>query len=530
LSKKAQIYILSASFLILPLLIGPWFTNYFRTPKWVFLYGLSLILLVSSKNILIPDVKIKKIMGIFFAAITCVTIVHFHAPWSPLFLDILCFLVLILATYSVALNDRKKFLALIEVFNFIATGLVLLISFLQLFKVPLFYPFNLFPRDHLFYFTSFFGNPIFAGEFLASSFLIILLNLELGGPRWKKVLSLLLMAGSLLMIYLLFSRLVMLGLFLAYIIPRIGRLNFKWLFAVLGLLILTSTLLGKNPLSSDYWLEKKAESVSGRTSLILNSLAMIKERPFFGVGPGRFPISYVPFAKKVKIDPWVSEYRFRDDPHSGPIRMAVEFGLPITFIFLFFWFKLFLFLIKNNQGPLSRFLLGSLIFISVDFIFGFPWMLPYPFLFMAVCAGLGLSLFVPARGINRSGGKIILLIFFLLVGYRGISYSMAHFYFKNGPNDFKKMGMACKILPSFWKSCYNQVKLANQYGKYNDLLSISEKMIKIYPGHSAFIRASGLAYLKKNETSSACKQFAEYEKIMGKSNRIGKIRKNLCKL
>lgn len=528
MNRKAQLYILSACFLIIPLLLGPWFTNYFRTPKWVFLYAISLILLVTSRNIPIPEIKIKKITGVFFALVGCGIIFHSHAPWSPLILDTLCFLVLTLTTYSLALNHRKKLFALLSTFNLLASAIVLFISYFQLFKIPLFYPFNLFPQDHLFYFTSFFGNPIFIGEFLAASFLIMLLNIELGGAKGKKVLSHILMAASLLMIYLLFSRLVMLGLLLAYVIPRVGKLNYRWLLGGIGLVILTSTLIGKNPFTSDYWLEKKAESVSGRSALILNSLAMIKERPFFGVGPGRFPISYVPFAKKVKIDPWVQEYRFRDDPHSGPIRMAVEFGLPITLMFLFFCFKLFLFLIKNNQGPISRFLLGSYVFISIDFIFGFPWKLPYPFLFIAFCTGLGLSLFLPAKKRPFSHGKIIIPIFFILLGYRGVSYSMAHFYVKNNPNDWGKMSFACKVLPSFWKGCYNQVKLANRYGKYNELLTISGKMIKTYPGHSAFLRASGLAHQKRNENSKACKQFAEYVEIMGKSNRVYEIKKALC--
>ena len=102
LNTRAQLYILSASFLILPLFIGPWFSNYFRTPKWVFLYAVSLILLATSNIILIPEFKVKKIMGVVFAAVVSVIIFHFHAPWSPLIFDILCFLVLTLATYSVA--------------------------------------------------------------------------------------------------------------------------------------------------------------------------------------------------------------------------------------------------------------------------------------------------------------------------------------------------------------------------------------------------------------------------------------------
>ncbi|RLA61209.1 MAG: hypothetical protein DRQ88_11860 [Epsilonproteobacteria bacterium] len=508
--------VLLANFFLLPLIIGPFFINFFRDPKWVLLYFSTLLLLPFTRSI--PQIKVPKLfIGLFLLII----IYHFQAPLSPFLLDMLCFTLLCFVTYNVAQKSPDNFLEQIGKFNLPATILVLCISYLQLFKIPLSGPFEFFPVGN---FTSFFGNTIFTGEFLALSCLLLLYGWE----TQKKKIYLVLIFLSLILIYYLFSRMVILGIILAYFIPRWKKkIPIKVLlplFLILGALAFTQ--IG-SPLTSKGLLNTKRSSFDQRWSLVLNSLAMIKDRPFFGFGPGRFSISYIPYRNAIKHDPFVTEHRHRDDPHSGPLRVAVEFGLPFALMILFLWSKLFGSFIKRKESYLNRFLLGVLIFYTIDFLFGFPWLLPYPFFFAAVCLGIGLS-GQKEIVLGRKAKKIVIILSFLLIGFRTGSYSLSRYLAKNYPNDFTKMGLACKLTPYMWENCYQRVKMANRYGKYNEVIDISKKLRSLYPGHSAFIKSSAIAFVKKGQIKKACDNLQYYEKIVGKENSLKNFAQSFC--
>jgi|GEM_PF-4338283 len=508
-------FIIALNFLLLPILIGPWFENFFRGPKWVLLYFSSLFLIPFIKSV--PKVKISKSFLVLFLL---VMIYHREAPLSPFLLDLFCFITITLAVYGIAKRSPDLFLKQVLKFNIPATILVLSVSYLQLFQIPLPSWFALFPVGN---FTSFFGNTIFTGEFLASSILLLLYGWESSGKKLNLVLIFL----SLTLIYFLFSRMVIIGIVLAYFIPRWGKkLPLKMLiplFLILGALTIGGI---RSPLFSKGILKSKASSFDQRWALVLNSLSMIKDRPFFGIGPLRFPTSYIPYRNAKVHDPFVKEHRWRDDPHSTPIRLMVEFGVPFALICLFLWFKMIW--RKWEVDPLNRFLLGILIFYSVDLLFGFPWMLPYPFFFCAVCLGIGLSK-KEVITLKKPLRNFALVCSFLLLGFRSLSYSFSRFAIKNYSSDFSKMGQACKLTPYIWENCYQRVKKAYRYGKYNEVIEISRKMEALYPGHHTFIKSSALALVKTRKLQKACQQMRNYENIVGSPNSLENLKRNYCK-
>ena len=125
-SSRGQLLI-AINFLLLPVIIGPWFANFFRDPKWVLLYFSTLLLIPFIKSI--PKINVPKI---FIPLFVVVMVFHYNAPLSPFLIDIVCFIILTLATFDIAKKSPDSLLDKIVKFNIIATVLVLAISYLLL--------------------------------------------------------------------------------------------------------------------------------------------------------------------------------------------------------------------------------------------------------------------------------------------------------------------------------------------------------------------------------------------------------------
>jgi predicted Zn-dependent protease len=71
--------------------------------------------------------------------------------------------------------------------------------------------------------------------------------------------------------------------------------------------------------------------------------------------------------------------------------------------------------------------------------------------------------------------------------------------------------------------------MASLYGKYNEILEISKKMQKLYPGHPTFIKSSAIALVKKGKLKKACEKILEYDQIVGENNSLENFKKSGCK-
>ncbi len=123
---------------------------------------------------------------------------------------------------------------------------------------------------------------------------------------------------------------------------------------------------------------KLDESSLGRANIWMNTLAMIKERPFHGFGLGNFRTFYPAFHQAVAKSGFDRKHRC-SNVHNDFLEAAVEQGIPgfITFVFVLLVSSLFAFyIIIHGAGGEMKWVaiasVSSLLAFIVMALFWFP--------------------------------------------------------------------------------------------------------------------------------------------------------------
>ena len=326
------------TFSILPLLVIPLFDYFYSSSKWLYLYALAFILI----NLFIflpkkfkfpkPDKNrfiIFVILGLLFAASVFSNSPIFVYPVITHFLLGLIFFLISFNSYS---GDKEESLDKVAKFNLIGTSVVLLVCLFQLFKIPGLEFLGIDPGQ----FGATLGNPNFLGEYLGLSIIIQIFSLNKKRSSYKK-LKIIFLLLSLVVIYITHCRSALLALMIALIFTYLGLIKKYWKKSFLIMSILAFLIFVTSSLSEKPFFPIKSGSNKARFIRYVNSLYMVKDRPFFGFGPDKFLSAYLPFKEKYKNDPEISQNVLEKNLHSTYLEIMVEYGHLFLDLLLGLW-------------------------------------------------------------------------------------------------------------------------------------------------------------------------------------------------
>ena len=234
-----------------------------------------------------------------------------------------------------------------------------------------------------------------------------------------------------------------------------------------------------------------------------NTLALIQKNPW-GVGPGNFEFSYIPFRKAVKLDYEASEQNVVTSPHNAFLELTANNGVLALLAFLF------LLGLFCRVRTLSS---AVLVFIFVDGFFAFPMSTPYLFFATAAFIGLALrskysELTVPPKWIRLT--FFVAATFISLYAGRSAFSKYVQAY---EPNDFTMNAYACYLNPTDWRMCVQQSALEFTYQMYPRSEATSRKMLDKNENNFLALQLLSEALMKQNRIPEACKYLDRYDAL-----------------
>ncbi len=361
------------------------FYDSYQLPK---IFGVFIALLAGILLILLNQSQIKFTAVLMFFLIYILyifssTYISSNTPSVFYSLTLLAPVCFIFTTYSPI--NTKKF----SFFILLLVSLSLLNGFIQVLINPN-KPF------------SFFGNPIFFGEFSGAT-LPLIIYFYLFNKKYE-FLSLFLIISTLFSLLLIGSKGVMISVFISllfFIIKTKNFISFRlkensiiilFIFLLYSILIIFiphfNKLLFKNSKSIISSSFTTSVSVKNRIIMANSAIDMIKEKPLFGHGAGGVRYFYQKYQSKLlNQNPYLSFIK-TSYLHNDYLQIMTEFGIFGLVIFLLFIFYLLYVFDKNsnllniNEYIFSISLISGIIFILCESFFNFPmFILPSSVLF-----------------------------------------------------------------------------------------------------------------------------------------------------
>lgn len=182
----------------------------------------------------------------------------------------------------------------------------------------------------------------------ASFLLIPFYLLIFEGIISKKVLKITAAAIIIIGVILSFSRAAYVGLLILVIWKLFKDKKPKYILglsaiflAMIGGLVLTKPqLIGA---LKDRVVPPRTDMFLIDRALMLSNSAVFRDKLLFGVGPGMYVFELFKRVPENSLNPWQFEY-----PHSMPVAMALETGIPIIIPYLYFFYKG----VRSKQGIL----------------------------------------------------------------------------------------------------------------------------------------------------------------------------------
>jgi len=277
---------------------------------------------------------------------------------------------------------------------------------------------------------------------------------------------------------------------------------------------------------------------------LCNTLAMVKDNPWLGVGLGNFKIHYPLYHRKVLVD-WVfSEANQLTRTHNDHLQILAELGLagalPYAAMFIVAGL-LGLGILKNRAAPDDRrlralFALLAMLSYFIVGLFSFPMERALPPIYLltsfAVIAFLSTGALqpsapVPARPLHRVWqlAAATALLACIMTSYFYIrKVSLADKYFVEGmaleeagklKEANARLQKAFEVFP-MWNFNVPSL-LARNYtmlGDYERAIQTYEAAFRVHPNNTNAILNTGYCYLKMNEYAKAQEYFEKFVSIM----------------
>jgi O-antigen ligase len=439
--------------------------------------------------------------------------------------------------------------------NFVGTISVLAYGFLQAFN---FDPFpalqgNEFP-------SSFFGFQNMTAEFIGLSILIqiySLFKMESGFKSRSLLLTLPVLVASLIYLKTLECRSVFLSLLVSTVPLLFSRRSVKIRLSAIGFLTLVSLMILPHiykPLNiwpnivnsptlgdqknSDQLHQIKSSNSSLRLVRWLNTLHMIQNNPW-GVGPGNFEFSYLPFSKAYQRDLEISENTLVKAPHNGYLQAAAQSGIPfsilLTISFILFGYKLYRKL--NLESPFKKELTLSAsisIFLLIDGFFAFPMDNAYPFYLIAVTIGFTLRMLCNRTYlVQKSLSNIGLTILAIAIGSTTLAFNFSKYveglYEEDTTLDLSNaMKISCLLFPSNWHNCISFGDLAIKSGQYKEAELVALKLLNANHSHFPAMRILAFSLFNQGDFIGGCRELKRYDSLFANQSSLHLPYVNFC--
>lgn len=283
----------------------------------------------------------------------------------------------------------------------------------------------------------------------------------------------------------------------------------------------------------------KVSTIQWRWSVWLNSAAMVKDNPIFGVGAGNYKIEYPLYNQKVVKD---QQFKIETQPahaHNDYIQAAAEYG--ITGLVIIFWaVGVFLYslviLIKSGSSGKNLLLYAAILSAGFGILlnagFSFPFNRAIPPYYMMILSGLtGVLFFKPGKNVPQKITNQGLLNFMaiilslLLVYYIYFNYSMIRFdqYYGRTITCYnqgrweqcmREADQALKYNPRRKEILFYKGYAGNELGRIEESMKYYEELINYFPNNLNGLINLGLAYEKLGKHDKALVMFEKLIRIM----------------
>ena len=284
---------------------------------------------------------------------------------------------------------------------------------------------------------------------------------------------------------------------------------------------------------------KGQSSIEWRWSVWLNSLAMIRDNPIVGVGPGNYKVEYPLYNYKVLKDTKFNLDNQLDRAHNDYIQLAAEFGITGLVITLWavlcFYYILFC-LFKGNLSGKKLLLAGALMSAGTGMLFNAGFSFPFqraipPFIVMLILAIAGVMYaqkrktpqirFIDARLLYAITFVFTLLFFY--IGHHHYSMIKADKYFGrtiscynngNWPQLLQEADKALSYNSGIKRVLFYKGFASNKLGKIKESIQYYEELIQYFPNYVNGLLNLGIAYGKAGENAKAAQIFKKMIVLM----------------
>ena len=523
------------TFSLLPLLVVPIFEYFYSTSKWLYLYGLVLVLisllLFSSKKIKIPLIDGKRLFLIGFLVLFFIGNILSNGPLyiRPILINLLLGGLIAFFSFNSFLERENNTLKKVSKANSIGCFFVLLICSFQHFNIPGPEKIGLLPGQ----LGATFGNPNFLAEYLGLSIIIQIFSLDFVSSKVERRFKITLLMLSFIVFYMTFCRSAFLALKLSLIITYFYLLKKYWKKCLVIFSVLFILFLSFYSLSPRKTFPSKSGSNKARFIRYVNSLYMIADRPFLGFGPDRFISEYLPYKSKYKKDPEVLGNTLERHLHSTYLETAVEFGPIFLILLLLLFFGFFKKIwqrkvVDQREESIRKLLITLFLFISIEITFSFALKRPTIYFICWFFCGIGLAFLRPNTielGRKFRIAFLPFLYFFFDFGYkRGISH---YNYFKY-PQYIGSMEEACKLWPYDVRFCIRKGELELIQRDYSGARETFHKILKFFPNLYPALGPLGHVYLMEGKLEKGCFYLKSYKTLVKVKTRHDRIYRVHC--
>ena len=277
------------------------------------------------------------------------------------------------------------------------------------------------------------------------------------------------------------------------------------------------------------------ELVAGnpRVPLWINSLEMIKDHFFFGVGIGNFNLTYPVYSNSRVRDPLFSMRKVRNNTHNDYIQFFAELGIVgfLLFLLLFIFtlsicVKLLSKKVARDTRLVALSIISCIIGIAIDAFFSFPFQRAVPpflvMIYLAVASRLLVVVFnkkiksipiSPRLRIPFTGLAFVFLGAMCVIGVRQLRAD-AHFlklFYADGKKEFQTAMAEAERVLNFNPFRYNVwLSIGRAHIELGDLAEAVrdlEYALEKYPYNLAGLMNLGIAYSHTGKTEKAFESF-----------------------
>jgi O-antigen ligase len=263
----------------------------------------------------------------------------------------------------------------------------------------------------------------------------------------------------------------------------------------------------------------------GRIAAWVNSLEMIKDNPWFGVGAGSWQYEYAHYYDRIMPDVVYNENVRLERLHNDFLEMIANFGLVGFSILLLLAGMLIqtvltlLRHVKEQVRRLSVLLTLALLGFGISAMFSFPLRVLFPgiivMIYLALIVHFSLGTSIKHYRLSFGFGKLLtlpLIMLALMLSWNGFNRLMSSHYdglsvrlsaVNAGSESFFASLRALSYMPDNYQTLFSLARTSFKLGKVKQSIKMLEHVHQLNPRFDQPLLALALAYSEQNEVEKA---------------------------